>query len=224
MGFQARLAVVCEQTKSADSIGPKGEKDCTVWKEACVGIDFEHITRLEKLVGERFKHMADSHTPFRRAGIVAMDCFLTRIFADFVEKLDEKVAPEFLIHKPIFPGDERVPTVTVGGQVYLDCPEYRLKGSMGNETLVEDHNRAAGNPEALRILLERGEWHPMMDPPLLWARCRELADLMHGAQCEQTEGWQSLVKDRTSLAIWNGWYHQLLEMGEVGARAVFRFS
>ncbi len=225
MGFEAKIVFVLPGSVKADQPGPKEEIECAVWKDAYWGIDFGHITRLEKLVGERFQHMRDSHHPFRRAGICVMDRFLSScVFVDFEKHIVERCAPEILVHKSVFyMEDSPIPTVKVGGQVYLDVYESRLKGRMGNDTLVEDHNRAAGKPEVLQGLLEEREWHPMMDPPLLWASCSELADSLDKSEAVYDEAWEAIQYDRVSDAFVRGWRESLRKLGAVGARAVFRF-
>lgn len=226
MGFEAKMVFVLPQTAKADQPGPKGETDCAVWKDSDWGLDFGHITRLEKLVGERFQHMRNSFHPFRRAGICVMDRFLSAcLFADFEKHIEERCAPEILVPKPFFSDqEEKKPTVKVGGRTYLDVYESRLKGRIGNEMLVENHNCAAGNPAILRKLLKDGDWHPIMDPPLLWALCSELADCLYKAETEQVKAWKAIQYDTVSVAFVNGWRESLRQLGAVGARAVFRFS
>ncbi len=226
MGFEAKMLFVLPQMVKADQPGPKGETECAVWKDSDWGLDFGHITRLEKLVGERFQHMRDSFPPFRRAGICVMDRFLSAcLFADFENRIEERCAPEILVPKPFF-GDERgkKQTVKVGGRTYLDVYESRFKGRMGNETLVEDHNRAAGKPEVLQGLLKEREWHPMMDPPLLWASCAELGNCLVKAEEDQDEAWKAAQYDRVSDVFVRTWRESLIMLGGVGAKAVFRFS
>lgn len=226
MGFEAKTVFVLSGAAKADRLGPNGETECMVWKDADWGLDFGHVTRLEKLVSEHFQHLRDSFHPFRRAGICVVDCFLySCLFVDFENRIGERCAPEILVPKPFF-GDERRkrPTIKVGGRTYLDVYESRLKGRMGNETLVEDHNVAVGDPGTLRELLEKGEWHPMMDPPLLWASCSELADCLDKAEAEQNEAWKAAQYDPVSDAFVRGWRESLHRLSVVGARAVFRFS
>lgn len=226
MGFEAKTVFVLPGTAKADQLGPNGETECVVWKDSEWGLDFGHITRVEKLIGERFKHMRDSFSPFRRAGICVMDCFhYSCLFVNFEEQIEELCAPEILVPKPFFGDDRRQkPTVKIGGRTYLDVSESRLEGQMGNETLVEDHNRAAGHPRVLKRLVQEGDWHPMMDPPLLWTSCSDLADCLDRSEAERDETWEAIQYDPVSDAFVRGWRESLRKLGAVGARAVFRFS
>ena len=226
MGFEAKTVFVLPSTVKADRPGPEGETGCSVWVDADWGLDFGHITRLEKLVGDRFKHVRDSFSPFRRAGICVMDCFLySCVFVDFEKRIEERCAPELVVPKPFF-GDpsEAEPTVKIGGRTYLDVYKSRLYGRMRNERLVEEHNRAIGNLGALLWLLKKGEWHPMIDRPFLWASCSELADCLDKAEAESSEAWEAIQYDPVSDAFVRGWRESLRRLGAVDARAVFRFS
>ena len=198
-----------------------------MWGDSGWGIDFRHITRLEKLVGERFEHIRDSFPPFRRAGIATVDRFLhSCLFADFENHIEERCAPEFVVHKPFFEDEEGVsdPTVKIGGLVYLDVNEDRFSGRMGNHGLVEQHNLLTGRVDALRELLHEQRWHPMMDPPLLWTSCAELADSLDNAEADGHEAWKAIQYDPVSEAFVRGWRESLHQLGNVGARAVFHFS
>lgn len=229
MGFEAKIVFVLPGTAKADQQGPNGEAECAVWKDSNWGIDFGHITRLEKLTGERFQHLRSSFHPFRRAGICVMNRFLhSCVFVDFENRFDERCAPEIVVPKPFFAfADEEMgnePTVKIGGRIYLSVNERSFKGCMGNDTLVEDHNAAAGKPEALRRLLKSGKWHPMVNPPLLWATCAELADCLDKAENEKHEVWEEIQADSVSKALFLSWRESLRNLGTVDARSVFRFS
>ena len=226
MGFEAKMVFVLPGLGQADRQGPNGETECLVWQDADWGLDFGHVTRIEKLVGERFRHMRDSFHPFRRAGICVVHCFLySYLFIDFEKHIEERCAPEILVPKPFSWDDgQEEPTVKIGGRTYLNVHESCLRGRMGNETLVVEHNAAAGKPEALRRLLEGGGWHPMVDPPLLWASCSKLADCLDKSEAEQDEAWKAIQYSPVSNAFVCGWRESLRMLGIVGAKAVFRFS
>lgn len=225
MGFAAKTVFVLPGTFKADRPGPQGEMECAVWKDSNWGLDFGRITRLEKLTGERFQHIRDSFDPFRRAGICVVDRFFSScLFVNFESRVEERCAPEIVVPKRFFGEEGRRPTIKIGGQVYLDVDESRLEGLMGNDTLVEEHNRAVGKPEELQRLLRENEWHPLMDPPLLWASCTELADSLDRAEADHDEAWQAIQYDPVSDAFVRGWRESLRKLGAVGARAVFRFS
>src|SRR5438128_1394335 len=102
MGFETKTLFVLPGTIKADEPGPNGEAECAVWKDSKWGIDFGHVTRIEKLVGDRFKHIRDSFEPFRRAGICAVHQFLDVLFADFENQICKRCAPEILVPKPFF--------------------------------------------------------------------------------------------------------------------------
>jgi hypothetical protein len=231
MGFEVKMVFVLDDGshQTADREGPQGQNECVVWKDLGMGIDFGHITRLEKVVNKRFSHII--HAPFRRAGICVVDCFFTNIFTGgFRKNLREWLAPEMLVrhHLPLYVYNEeerlRLPPsiATVGGNIYLECSPDRLKGRMdmpGSNDLLIDHNKVLtmDHPDLPK------EWS-VMDPPLIWVPCASLAEWLSRAEETGTEGWQAILEDRTSLAIVRSWWHTLREMGEVQAKAVFRFS
>lgn len=228
MGFCAKTVFLMRGSRKADQPGLQGESDCVVWADTKLGIDFDHISRLEKVVGERFAHL--NHTPFRRAGICVVDCFMDGLSAGLKEASPGRWAPEIIIPKPMFldRGDDvepaPEPTVTIGGRTYIDCWPDRLKGRMGNKELIPTHNEVVGGgPEAISAYLTSGRWN-MSEPPMLWAECRDLAKWLTSAEDEGTEGWKAITQDRACLAIVRGWRFLLWELGEVDTRAVFRFS
>ncbi len=225
MGFAVKMVFVLPGTVKADQSGPNGETECSVWQDAYWEIDFDRITRLEKLIGERFQHMRDTFHPFKRAGICVFDRFWDCLFVDFEKQIMDRCAPEIVAQAPFFRDEKgRRPTVKVGGRAYLNVHASRLKGRMGNETLVADHNRAAGKPQELQKLINGGKWDPLMDPPLLWSSCSELADSLYEAEAEQGEAWKAILYDPVSEAFVRGWRESLRQLGTVGARSVFRFS
>src|SRR6476659_2310953 len=98
MGFYAKTLFLVESSQKADENGTNGERECVVWQDTLVGIDFGHITRLEKVVGEQYARL--SHTPFRRAGICVADCFMTGLYKGLDEGSAERLAPALLIPAP----------------------------------------------------------------------------------------------------------------------------
>lgn len=223
MGFTAKLIILLEQRVQADQLGPQGEQECVVWTDSYVTIDFEHISRLEKLTDERFAHI--QFIPFTRAGICVMDCFLRNRFVDFPRTLTGIFAPEILIGKDPLGQQKRELTRKIGGHVYIKCSPSRLKGRMWSpEEIVSKHNLATRmNPVALEQHIRDGEWS-VGDPPLPWALCSGMADWLSQAELQENGTWKALTKDPVALAIARGWYHQLHELGKVGARALFLIS
>jgi hypothetical protein len=229
MGFEVKMLFVIETKKETEKKGPNGETTCVVWEDTFTGIDFGRVTRLEKLTSKRFAHL--TWTPFKHAGICVIDCFFRNIFADFDKNTERWFAPEILVYRPlplyVYREDEDPPEPTekVGGNLYLDCSVDRLKGRSGNEELIAEHNTFVVNHQsALQLqLFESAKWS-IMEPPLIWVPCTLLAEWLTQAEEQKTEGWKALVQDRVSLAIFLGWRHLLREMGEVDARALFRFS
>ena len=221
MGFKATMVILREEKKTANENGSKGENHCVLWSDSDLTIDFGHVTRLEKVVGNRFKYL--DHTSFRRAGICTVDCFLKNLFEGFDENPFEQLAPEILVHKDIFGDRQTQPTKKVGGRVYIDCPKHRLDMEKWGADIIANHNTAIGmsSYDFNRYL----QTHQIfLDGPLLWASCVDLACWLSEDEEKKTEGWGALVKDKLSLAIARGWRHQLSELGETGARALFRFS
>lgn len=237
MGFEAKILVLSEEKGKADEIGKNGETEYVVWSDSFLTIYFGHVTRLEKVVGERFKHL--THTSFRRAGICVVDCFLDKLFTNFDNDPFERLAPEIIVHRDLwneklsetFPEfreddlEESLPddaTKLIGGNIYMDCSEYRLLGEMRNSKIIDQHNKAIRMDLGTLNEYLRSH-HIFMNGPLMWTSCAELATWLSEAEVNQTEAWKALVKDQLSLAIAKGFRHQLRELGEVGARALFRF-
>ena len=221
MGFHAKLIILTEKKVKADKDGPQGEKECTLWEDSQMTIDFVRITRLEKVVSDHYKHI--SYSSFTRAGICVVSCFHKHLFANFERGGKERLAPEILVHKSPF-GDEVKPTVKIGGHTYLDCYGYRLKGFLqdGDECITL-HNTAIAlkSEEFGKSLLDH---EIFLEGPLLWTPCSDLALWMSAARDGRTPEWRAITKDQVSLAIAQGWYHQLQELAKVGARVLFRFS
>lgn len=221
MGFEAKILFVFKSSRVSDQVGPGGETECVVWEDSDTGINFGHITRLEKILGERFRQF--TQTSFRRAGICVLDCFFKHLSA---QDSKERCAPEILIDNMLYytvlrqqREDAPTPTITLGGESYLDCSLERLMGRTGNGELVPEHNLALASIRAGHDVA----W-PVIGPPLFWASCVDLTSWLSQSEEDETEGWKAILEDRNSLAIVRGWRHMLREMGEVGARAVFRFS
>jgi len=228
MGFKAKMLFVTETEEKAEKIGPDGQTTCVVWEDTFSGIDFGRITRLEKLSDKRLAHI--TWTPFRRAGICVIDCLFRNLFANFDKNTDRWFAPEILVdgHLPLYvyikDKTPPEPTKKIGGGLYLDCSFERLTGGFGNEKLIPMHNAIVTAHRNNSSTPLSQQWLRITDPPLLWMPCDLLVDWLTAEEEQKTECWKALVQDRVSLAIFLGWKHALREMGEVGARAVFRFS
>lgn len=220
MGFHAKILFVTAEYVKVDKAGSNGEIKCIVWKDAETGIDWGHITRLEKVIGSRYKDV--HHTPFRRAGICVVACFLDKLWIELEGNVQSRFAPEILIPMKIFE-DDPAPTIKIGGRTYLDCRMDRLKGSVGNTNFIPRHNSAVRDSTSILAHLNSGRW-TIIDPPLFWVPCRDMANWLFEAEGNNTEVWRAIKDDTISLAFVLGWRHLLRELGDVGARAVFRFS
>jgi hypothetical protein len=189
------------------------EKTYTLWSPSMV-IDFGHITRLEKVVGERFKHL--KHDSFSRAGICVTDIFLDVLFGINGENALQNIAPEIM---PLIHYEK-----DVGGKVFVQFYETHLGGSQKLfDEIVSNHNTVVGLDEVgRRNYLETR--HFMIHGPILWATCHSLASALLEAERKSTEAWEAMTKDRVSLAFALGWRSLLHELGEVNTRALFLFS
>ena len=64
LGFYAKAVVLLEGRVKADQVGKNGETESVVWSDSRLDINFDRVTRLEKLTADRFKHLTWS--PFQR--------------------------------------------------------------------------------------------------------------------------------------------------------------
>lgn len=233
MGFSAKMIVLFEDNRRPIRSAPvrrdgdlkRSSSDksryCTVWYRSGVVIDFDRITRLEKVVSPHFQHI--SFGSFERAGICVVDALLGKLFERFDDAPRERLAPEFLIPRGLFDDDIKG-TTKVAGKTYVECSGHRLGGFLkkGDE-LITQHNEAVRLDDvALKDYLEK--CHIFMDGPFLWAPCAELVAWMQEAASQRTAGWRALCKDKKSLAIALGWHSQLKFLSNVGARVLFVFS
>jgi hypothetical protein len=200
-------------------MGLQGETECVVWADSQLHIDFGHTTRLEKVVGERFKHVR--YTPFQRAGICVADCLLGKLFENFEERPHERLAPEFCVVASTFDGVVRQ-TEKTGGVAYIDCCPYQVGGTIGDMSRRIMWHNGLVNLSPINFEWGHDFTSIVLRGPFLWASCRELADSMLVAEQTSTEAWQALSKDPVSIAIAKGWYHQLDALAGVGARVLFR--
>ena len=226
MGFHTKVIILSQtQTNSGNELDfdtPEfdSEEGTVVWEDSSLRIDFGHITRLEKITGERFRHL--HHSAFRRAGICVVDCFLDHLYEDLENSAVRRFAPEILVNGR-FP--VKGSTTLLASKQYVSCSEYVLSGTFD---LVDDingvvarHNKAVGSDEAtLQYALSR--WM-ILDPPFFWASCKDMSDWLEEAESQKSEAWTALDADRLSLALVRSWQCLLREVGETGARALFRF-
>jgi hypothetical protein len=136
MGFYAKAVILFKENASA-AIPSIDEESYAVWKDSGLGIDFDRVTRVEKVTEPRFAHI--TFRPFELAGICTIDCFLANLWIDFDDMIKERFAPEIIVHKPLLyqENDLPEPTITIGGRSYLDCSLERLKGRIGNDQRIE---------------------------------------------------------------------------------------
>lgn len=224
MGFSVKIIVLFRDVLDVDTKGPNGEDTCVYWYATRLAIDFGPITRLEKVVGDRFAHL--KHSPIERAGICAVDGLLRELYRELNEKPRQRLAPEFLVRRGIFNDDISEETKMVGGSTYVDCHELYLDTDGGlkqGKELIATHNKVLQMEEQeLKAYVEKHDL--FFDGPLVWASCVDLAVWLQEAEEKRTQGWEALVKDPVARAIVQGWRHQLRELGEVGAYGLFRFS
>lgn len=222
MGYCAKVVILSKaspvNTGELDDETPELELECdTLWEDSSLRIDFGHITRLEKVTGERYRHL--QHSAFRRAGICVMDCFLDHLYDDLEKNAVQRFAPEILVNG-LFPGQES--TRLFRSKQYINCSEYVLEGHLDTtERLVAEHNKAVGSDETY-LLNALSRWM-ILDPPFFWASCKDMASWLEEAEREKSEAWTAITADLLSLAQVRSWQRLLCDAGDVGARALFRF-
>lgn len=196
-----------------------------VWT-AAETIDFGRITRLEKLTGERFRHLVFG--PHKRAGICATSVLLSHLYAK-TDPARPICAPP-IIHVDV---DED------GGYAELIARREELIAS-GTGDLVDlygpleaprriqldrvvAHNRHLTlKDDALQWHLDN-DWHPVMDAPFIWERCDVLAGWLEEAEARNAIEWTEVSKDPVALALFKARRAYLRELGVTGARALFTF-
>ncbi len=222
MGFEAKLIILRETKAKAEVKGPKGEEECTLWKDSSFSIDFGHITRLEKVVSERYAHM--DYGPFRRAGICVVSCFETHILSGWESKLDDLLMPEMAWKNfGIFGEADSLPTTQkIGGKTYVDggllIHHTRLLLKRKEASLVERHNSVVAlNAKGRRKAFASARF---FEPIFTWSSCIDLARWLAEEEKKHTELWQAVIKDPFTLAVVTGWRRQLEMLGKLGARGM----
>lgn len=221
MGFSLKLVLVnpvVEPAFHGDGEGIPDSGSVTVWRDiAGYSIDFGNITRLEKVVSPRYKHL--EHTSYKRAGICVTDCFFDLLFVEDVQTLFGQVAPEILFPAWALSGNKEL----TQGATYLDASSSSCGDDESYLSKISRHNSIVTEGRHC-ILNTIGKEHVVLSDVVRWEDCAYLVHVLDKAEKFRTEAWKALEVDEISLAIAKSWREVLRAFTKTHARAVFLFG
>lgn len=206
MGFTAELVLLYPLD---DSIP---EQNAWVGHEP---ISFGRVTRLEKLTAERFRHIEFSG--HKRAACCTVSLFFSKLWPQFNPLSENIFAPEIVSdYDEVIERDERNNFIHLA--TYLESTKRGFpSNTFGNHNAITRLPR----PEIEKRIQE--EWHPVLEPPIMWQDCIILAQWLSEAEEQVSEEWKMAQVDPVSIALMRAWRAYFLEVSKVRAKALFLF-
>lgn len=214
MGFECRFLVLLPE---------KGELGA-LWSP-CEEINFEHVTRLEKL---SMPHLASSFVGRHRAAICFVNVVLHSVLAREETFARDHFAPPILAYESIM--DRRDARGRIGEHcVAVDCGQRYPDGHPSSGRFpypgrmrIAEHNAVLALPDDA-LARHVNTKSPVLDPPLRWGACREAVAVLDAAIASDAPAWQEACKDPRSRVFFNAWLGLLREFVAVDARILYVF-